>query len=198
MKQINVAVIGTGWCGGIRAETCAANPLVKDLHDSSTQNREFLAARFAPADSSAALETYKQRIVKCFFPTRGHGAPKLREARAVIRQYQKATADLVGTLDLMLAYVESGTAFTSEYGDIDEPFYDSLSSVLGEIEKYLISPEGVPSYPRFEERLAQLRHDAHDIGWGHGDEVSYCVQQCEKAHAKWARANPTQPETPDW
>ncbi|MBI3938125.1 MAG: Gfo/Idh/MocA family oxidoreductase [Betaproteobacteria bacterium] len=32
MKQINVGIIGTGWCGGIRAETCAAHPLVKDLH----------------------------------------------------------------------------------------------------------------------------------------------------------------------
>ena len=31
-KQINVGIIGTGWCGGIRAETCAANPLVKELH----------------------------------------------------------------------------------------------------------------------------------------------------------------------
>jgi predicted dehydrogenase len=32
LKQINVAVIGTGWCGGIRAETCAAHALVKDVH----------------------------------------------------------------------------------------------------------------------------------------------------------------------
>lgn len=32
MKQINVGIIGTGWCGGIRAETCAAHPLVKNLH----------------------------------------------------------------------------------------------------------------------------------------------------------------------
>lgn len=32
MEQINVGIIGTGWCGGIRADTCAANPLVKDLH----------------------------------------------------------------------------------------------------------------------------------------------------------------------
>ncbi len=32
MKQINVGVIGTGWCGGIRANTCAASALVKDLH----------------------------------------------------------------------------------------------------------------------------------------------------------------------
>jgi predicted dehydrogenase len=30
--MINVAVIGTGWCGGIRAEACAGSPFVGDLH----------------------------------------------------------------------------------------------------------------------------------------------------------------------
>ena len=29
---IEVAVVGTGWCGGIRAETLAGHPLVKELH----------------------------------------------------------------------------------------------------------------------------------------------------------------------
>ncbi len=32
MRQVNVAVIGTGWCGGIRANTCAGSPWVKELH----------------------------------------------------------------------------------------------------------------------------------------------------------------------
>jgi len=32
MKQINVAVIGTGWCGGIRTETAFKSPLVKNLY----------------------------------------------------------------------------------------------------------------------------------------------------------------------
>lgn len=32
MRMINVGVIGTGWCGGIRAETCAKSPFVNDLH----------------------------------------------------------------------------------------------------------------------------------------------------------------------
>jgi len=32
MRQISVAVIGTGWCGGIRANTSAASPWVKELH----------------------------------------------------------------------------------------------------------------------------------------------------------------------
>ncbi len=32
MKQIKVGIIGTGWCGGIRADTCAASPYVSELH----------------------------------------------------------------------------------------------------------------------------------------------------------------------
>ena len=32
MKQVEVAVIGTGWCGGIRAETLSRSALVKKLH----------------------------------------------------------------------------------------------------------------------------------------------------------------------
>jgi len=32
MRQIGVGIIGTGWCGGIRAQTCAGHPLVKSLH----------------------------------------------------------------------------------------------------------------------------------------------------------------------
>jgi predicted dehydrogenase len=32
MRQINVGIIGTGWCGGIRAVACSASPFVQDLH----------------------------------------------------------------------------------------------------------------------------------------------------------------------
>ena len=32
INQINVGVIGTGWCGGIRANACADNPLVDKLY----------------------------------------------------------------------------------------------------------------------------------------------------------------------
>ncbi len=37
MKQINVGIIGTGWCGGIRADTCASNPVVGNLHLAETR-----------------------------------------------------------------------------------------------------------------------------------------------------------------
>ena len=32
MKKVNVGIIGTGWCGGIRANACANSALVESLH----------------------------------------------------------------------------------------------------------------------------------------------------------------------
>src|SRR5260370_36128766 len=32
MKEVSIGIIGTGWCGGIRAEICAASPDVRELH----------------------------------------------------------------------------------------------------------------------------------------------------------------------
>ena len=59
MKQIGVAVIGTGWCGGIRAETLAQHALVKSLHLVETRPERLaeLKARLKPASATA---DYKQ------------------------------------------------------------------------------------------------------------------------------------------
>ncbi len=62
MKQINVGIIGAGWCGGIRAETCAAHPLVKSLHIAETRPERLAevaqatGAQSAGADYSRLLE----------------------------------------------------------------------------------------------------------------------------------------------
>ena len=56
MKQVGVAVIGTGWCGGIRAETCAAHPLTRNLYLAETRPErlaevaQVTAAKVATAD----------------------------------------------------------------------------------------------------------------------------------------------------
>lgn len=58
MKPIEVAVIGTGWCGGIRAETLAAHPLVKALHVAET-NEPRLAEISKKTKAQTALTDYK-------------------------------------------------------------------------------------------------------------------------------------------
>ena len=62
MKPIEVAIIGTGWCGGIRAETLASHALVKGLHLAETSRprleelRKKTKARTATADYKELLE----------------------------------------------------------------------------------------------------------------------------------------------
>ncbi|WP_029352085.1 Gfo/Idh/MocA family oxidoreductase [Bosea sp. 117] len=55
MRQVDVAVIGTGWCGGIRAETLARSPLVKRLHIAETNDeRRAHVARLTGATTATA------------------------------------------------------------------------------------------------------------------------------------------------
>ena len=42
IKQINVGVIGTGWCGGIRANACNINPLVDKLYIAETNKKRLV------------------------------------------------------------------------------------------------------------------------------------------------------------
>ena len=54
MKNINVGVIGTGWCGGIRATTCANSSLVESLHiaEIKPERLDEVAGETAPASAT--------------------------------------------------------------------------------------------------------------------------------------------------
>ncbi len=61
MKPIEVAVIGTGWCGGIRAETLAAHPLVKALHLAET-NADRLSTLGKKLKAQSATADYRELL----------------------------------------------------------------------------------------------------------------------------------------
>jgi len=61
MKQIGVAIIGTGWCGGIRAETCAAHPLVRSL-DIAEIKPERLEEISRKTGARTAVSDYKELL----------------------------------------------------------------------------------------------------------------------------------------
>lgn len=61
MKRVNVAVIGTGWCGGIRAETCRSSPFVGDLHIAEIRE-ERLAEVAAKTRPASATTDYRQLL----------------------------------------------------------------------------------------------------------------------------------------
>jgi hypothetical protein len=153
--------------------------LVKDLYETAAENRDFIHARCQAGDCGGeVLEKYRGKIVEQFFPARGDGNLKLGEARKAIRDYCKATGNLPGTVELLMTYVENGTRFTHEYGDMDERFYDSVESALDELAA-LLRGEARGLYPQFRDRLARVEQMTDGIGWGFHDFVGDVVGQLE-------------------
>jgi hypothetical protein len=154
--------------------------LVKDLYDTTAENRDFIQARCqAEAGGGEILEKYRRKIVAQFFPARGDGKLKLGEARKAIRDYRKATGNLPGTAELLLTYVENGAKFTHEYGDIDERFYSSVESALDELAT-LLRGAAREIYPQFRDRLASVEQMTDGIGWGFHDFVADVIVRLEE------------------
>ncbi len=69
MKTINVGVIGTGWCGGIRAEACRASPFAatqKVVQSESVRQRlstggALVSISKSPEEFSAYLKSESER-----------------------------------------------------------------------------------------------------------------------------------------
>ena len=164
--------------------------LVCEMFKLSVENQTFLVARLLKGTvGTSLLEPYRRRIEQAFYSRNGwpQGKIQLGAARKVIRDYQKATGDLTGTIELMMVFVETGTAFTRNFGDIDAPFYDSLTSVLDEIKRLVTSKEARGLYDHFRQRLLVLVEMAAPIGWGYGDYVGGTVRALECRQPDTAR-----------
>jgi hypothetical protein len=154
--------------------------LVKDLYEAGAENCDFIHARCQAGECGGeALEKYRGKIVEQFFPARGFGKLKMGEARKAIRDYRKATGNLPGTAELLMTYVENGTKFTHEFGDIDERFYSSVESALEELAA-LLRGAARGMYPQFRDRLARVEQMTDGIGWGFHDFVVDVVWQLEE------------------
>ena len=154
--------------------------LLKGLYSLSSQNKAWLRGKLLPiGQDTAYLEECRRKVIKAIYdPARKFpDMPHFRDAKHAIAEYRKSTRDLRGTLDLMLTYVERGHAFTNDFGDIDEPFYDALMNML---ERFAVELRNSPAkremYAQFQPRLLAILHTS-DIGWGYGDFVQETVDE---------------------
>jgi len=143
--------------------------LILEVAQSCPQAREYLTLRFTE-NQDDILEKYKQKVKDEFFPKRGFGRLNLREAKKAISDFRKISPDRMMVVDIMLFYVENCVAFTSEYGDINESFYNSAVSVYSDVVKE-INSIGAAAYEKFSARLeAAANHACH--GWGFYDAMN--------------------------
>lgn len=156
----------------LRGESADLIGLIKELYEASPENRLMLQNKLLGiAEEESVLKAYRERIMRQFYVRRGDPRLDLKEARAAIREFKKATGSVAGTIELMLTYVEYGSSFAAEYGDVNSSFFSSLTSVYEEMTDLLYS-EGRELYPRFRERIQKLADYSGSIGWGYGDYLS--------------------------
>jgi hypothetical protein len=141
--------------------------LIRDLYKVDPLNRRVLHARFAP--NGTTIDQYRRLVRAALFPDPLSQRPiRLRDAAATIREYTRATADVSGTIDLMLEFVEAGTEQAADLGYGDGAYFTALERKVNEIVRLLDQlPNGERRAPT--ERIARLGAYQSTIGWGYGD-----------------------------
>jgi hypothetical protein len=93
--------------------------LLGDLYDASAANRRFLHSRLT--HGSRAIEEYRRLVADAMYPDPfSKRRVSVRDAAAAIVEYRRSTADVSGTVDLILTFVEAGTEQAAALGYGDE------------------------------------------------------------------------------
>jgi len=144
--------------------------LIADLYDYSEQNRSFFHARFSLG--ADPLRPYKKIIDDALCPDVMKNEPiRIARGKQAIADYSKAVGDPKGKLELMIFFVESGTEFTLELGDIDEDFYVSLERMYKKAIDLLLTfdEETIDAYYN---RFEKLVTSTENVGWGYHDSLA--------------------------
>jgi len=121
-------------------------------------------------NSEKILAEYKAKIKKEYFPTRGYGRARNSVSRKVILDFKKIAIHQKDVVELLLYRVEMMLKFTNAYGDINEPFYNSLESSFGQASEIIAKEQLRPYFKVYCEELVQ---SASGFGWGTYDSMSY-------------------------
>jgi hypothetical protein len=172
---------GSQGFGSIRSTLLTQPPrqlvrLIGELYRLSKENQRFLEARLGNA--SKQLSIYKRLVADCLFPDLlGKGSNvRISEAKRAIGQYERATGDLAGTVDLMLLFVETGSAFAADLGYGEDDFFSALENMLSRALD-LLRGGSDDLTQSMRSRLLRLSGSARDLGWGYGDFVVNAVAE---------------------
>ena len=156
--------------------------IIGALYGLSKSNKTFLEAKFLLEYN--VIEVYKAQIQKHLAPDLSkYTNPKIsiKDAKKAISDYKKATGDTFSLLELMVYYVECGTNFLCEVGDMYAQYYYSLAAVFGDALKIMCqyTKEEVTDYIH---RLKIVVKKSYHMGWGYYDEISEMLDEAYPSH----------------
>ena len=142
--------------------------LIGDLYKKNKSAKEFFDFYVSPNEDEL-FKKYRDKVFEAFYPKQGYGY-KLKDGKQAISDFKKLGPATELLANLMLFYVESGVKFTNDFGDVNEAFYNSLTTTFVDALK-IMDKENLLS--KFEERVEKIVDDTSGIGWGFHD---YLVQ----------------------
>lgn len=142
--------------------------LVQELYSLNAENKDYLHTKFELIDP---LGHYKNVIRDAVNPDDYMQPIRLAVGRKAISQYKKAIGRPLGEIELMVCYVECGNQCTLEYGDIDEPFYNSMISMFDKVVTTILKMDQ-SAVKKYIERLHRVVKKSSGIGWGYYDDMA--------------------------
>jgi len=158
--------------------------LVHELYTHSVGDRMLINSRYlgerVKKKIGKMLEKSREIIKEEFLTEKRLAKIHYSVAERAISDYSNASGDFVGTLDLMLTYVEGGVQFAKIFGVIDDEFYDNIEGMLDRLCEQLKTEEGQKYYPLFRERLLKAGTGLENIGWGFEEAICVLVEDIEE------------------
>jgi Na+/phosphate symporter len=146
--------------------------IIGELYSLSNDNKRFLDARFL-RNNERVIQEYKDQIKKYIAPSepwRNHDSVKISKAEKLLSDFKEAISDEYKALDLMIYYIECGTQFSCDFGDLWEEYYDSLESVFNNVIKSLQKYDNNAVH-NFIERLRTIVKKSEWMGYGYYDNI---------------------------
>lgn len=138
--------------------------LVVELSQMSPEAQNYLTVELQGETAVMELfEEAKLQVRNEFFPEKGRAKLRLIEAKKAISEFSKYTNDRLLKTDLLLFYVEMGTDFTVAYGDMDEPYYNSMFSTFAHVAEICNEDEHI--FQQLRDRMEVIISDARLAGW---------------------------------
>jgi len=141
---------------------------IKGLNKLFLPVREYYQSKLSDTGENELLKKYINIVKNEFFPDRGFGKMRLSVAKKAITDFSKLSNNNENIAEIMLFYVEMGVGFTQSYGDINEPFYDSMEGMYDKVAEFTIEHhlENI-----FIERFKKIVEDTADMGWGFNESL---------------------------
>ena len=149
--------------------------VIRDLYQLNSENRRFLETRFLP--SQANVERYCRLVSEAIYPDPfSRSKTSIAEAKRLIVEYENATGDEAGVIELKLTFVEQGTDQAVELGCDDEHYYGTMALMVRSAIEYLRKlPEDIK--PRYIPRLEAIQARGCNLGWGYGDFLNDAIDE---------------------